>query len=177
VYGDIVGNTLADDGDGVLSCTTYGFQPVALHEFQLGIDGIHKVWAPGHILGNIITDTEEDPRLTLIHEIDNETGYAWTDYHVEVTMSKAFSIDNVTVANAGWTSVTTGPIQVGSDWIGKIDYYAGDAVAPLGTLDFAYRMTFTGSANFAEQLTPTPEPATLSLLILGGLALVRRRRK
>lgn len=34
-----------------------------------------------------------------------------------------------------------------------------------------------GSNNFAPSWTPVPEPATLSFLALGGLALFRRRRK
>jgi hypothetical protein len=174
---DITGTTLADDHDGVLTCNTYGFETIGPQEFQLNIDGVHNVWDKGDILGDIITNTETDPKLTLLHDIDNDTGLQWTDYHATVTMSKAFTFDNVTVENTDWTSVVIQPTQVGSNWIGYIDYYAGDVVAPLGTLSFGYRMTFVGSSSFHEELMPSPEPGTLALLSCGlvGLFFVRRK--
>jgi hypothetical protein len=176
-YADIVGNTLADDGDGVIVCSTYGFEKTGPIDFQLSIDGIHDIWDTGHILGDIITDTELDPRLTLLHEIDNDTDGEWTDYHAEIKMNKSFTLDNVTVGNTDWTYVITQPTPVGSDWIGTVDYYAGVPVAPGGTLDFGYRMTFVGTVAFCESLTPTPEPGTLVLLACGvvGLFVARRR--
>jgi hypothetical protein len=176
-YADIIGNTIADDGDGVISCYTYGFEKTADHEFKLDIDGSHNTWDSGHIQGDIIADSELDPSLTLNNSIDNDTGSIWTDYHVKVTMNKTFSIDNVTIGNPGWTSVTTAPANIGSDWIGYIDYFAGTPVPNLGVINFSYRLTFLGSASFQEELTPTPEPGTLVLLVGGliGLLVVRRR--
>jgi hypothetical protein len=176
-YADIIGNTIADDGDGVITCVTYGFEKVADHEFKLDIDGSHNIWDSGHIQGDIITDNELDPSLTLNNSIDNDTDFTWTDYHVKVTMNKTFTIDNVTVANPGWTSVLTPPSQVGSDWIGYIEYYAGVPIPVTGQINFSYRMTFLGSASFQEELTPTPEPGTLALVAFGllGLFVMRRR--
>jgi PEP-CTERM motif len=176
-YADIISNTIADDGDGVVSCYTYGFQKTADHEFLLNIDGSHNIWDSGHIQGDIITDSDLDPSLTLSNSIDNDTGSTWTDYHVKVTMSKVFTLDNVTVANPGWTSVTTAPAQVGSDWIGYIDYFAGSPIPNLGAINFSYRLSFTGSASFQEELTPTPEPGTLVLLAGGLIGLVAIRRR
>ncbi len=178
-YANIVSQTLADDGDGVLTCSAYGLQPTGLNEFLLNIDGTHNLFDSGHILGNILTDTETDPALTLLHSIDNDTGVAWTDYHVKVTMNKPFTFSNVTVANNLWYANVTVPTLVGSDWVGSIDYYSGDPVPNLGTLDFGYKMTFVGSVSFAEELTPTsvPEPATLMFAICGlmGLLVLQRR--
>ena len=187
---DITGNTLAADGDGVITCSTYGFLNPSPGEFQLSIDGIQHyspdpLWPTGHILGDITTDTPTDPSLTLGHEIDNDTGTAWSDYHVQITLDKSFTLSNVTVANSGWTSIVTAPTQVGSSWIGYIDYYAGTPVPydinPLltGTLDFSYKMSFIGSVSFCEALTPSfvPEPGTWALLVggLAGVFFMRRR--
>jgi len=176
---DIIGNTIAADGDGVMTCNVYGFVTNGPGEFQLSIDGTQNLWDAGHIQGAIITDTPTDPTLALFNEIDNDTGIAWGDYHVMVTMSKPFTFSNVGVGNGGWTFNTTAPVLVGSNWIGYIDYAGyGNPVLALGTLDFNYSMTFIGGASFQEQLTPSPvpEPTTAGcfLLGLGALACFQR---
>jgi len=184
---DIVSNTLADDGDGVLTCSTYGFQNLGGHEFQLKIDGVHWSWNTGDILGEITADTELDPKLTLLHEIDNDTGLAWSDYHAVITMSKAFTLDNVSVSAVDnlnpndWTFGVIGPTFDGTNWVGTVNYYAGTPVAAGDSLDFGYRMTYLGTTSFHEELTPSntgvPEPGTLVLLAGGlvGLLVVRRK--
>ena len=171
---DIIGNTIADDGDGVITCYTYGFLKTGDHAFQLNIDGVQNLWDIGNIKGDIITDTETDPKLTLFNEIDNDTGVTWNDYHVTITMSKSFSFSDVAVTNGGWTFITTQPTQVGPDWIGTIDYYAGNLVPNGGTLDFSYAMTFTGGASFEEDLMPStvPEPTVVGCFLSGLVALV-----
>jgi hypothetical protein len=172
----IVDATLADDGDGVVTCFSYGLHEVAPFEYEQTVQGIHNIWETGHVLGTILTDTELDPKLTLLHDIDNDTGWTWTDYHAEVTMDKSFTFDNVTVDNA-WTYQVSQPVQVGSNWVGTIDYYAGVPVPDGGALSFGYRMTFIGTAHFSEALTPTPEPSTLVMAACGlvGLLVVRRK--
>ena len=189
---DITTNTIADDGDGVITCNTYGFQQVGLHEFSLNIDGQHNIRATGDLLGNIITDSPLDPKLTLLHSIDNDTGFTWTDYHAVVSLDKTFTIDNVTAGGQGdaggdWTWAVTQPTLVGGLYVGEVDYYAGTAIPsaadpnnplPGNTLDFGYRISFTGTVAFCEHLTPSPipEPGVLALLVCGlGAVAVRRR--
>jgi hypothetical protein len=181
----IISNTIAADGDGVITCDVYPLTQTGLG-YSLSIDGIqHNLgnpWDAGHIQGNIITDTETDPTLALFNEINNDTGIAWGDYHVMVTMSKPFTFSNVGVGigNPGWTFNTTAPTPSGTNWIGYIDYAGyGNPVLALGTLDFNYSMTFTGGASFQEALTPSPvpEPGTFALMVCGltGLLVMRRR--
>ena len=118
---DIIGNSIADDGDGVMTCYTYGFLKTGDHAFQLSIDGSQNRWDYGHIQGDIFTDTDTDPTLALFNSIDNDTAYDWGDYHVKVTMNKPFSFSNVGVANSLWTFNTTAPTNNGVVWIGYID--------------------------------------------------------
>jgi hypothetical protein len=177
---DIISNTIAADGDPVMTCYTHDFLPTGGHTFQLCIDGSQKLWDAGHIQGAIITDTETDPTLALFNEINNDTGIAWGDYHVMVTMSKPFTFSGIGVTNGGWTFTSTAPVPVGSNWIGYIDYAGyGNPVLALGTLAFNYSMTFTGGASFQEALTPSPvpEPGTFALMACGltGLLVMRRR--
>jgi hypothetical protein len=176
---NITNTTLSAYSDGVMYCSFSDLTQIGSHEFQLGIDVYHNVFGTGAMGGNIYTDTPEDPSLNLLHSIDNDTGITWTGYHLKITLSQFFSLSNVTVDN-GWSSVITAPMQVGSDWIGYIDYYSGTPIPNLGTLNFGYTMTFTGSVTFSEQLTPTsvPEPGTITLLACGlmGLFVLRRQR-
>jgi hypothetical protein len=172
---DIIGNSIADDGDGVMTCYTYGFLKTGDHAFQLSIDGSQNRWDYGHIQGDIFTDTDTDPTLALFNEIDNDTVYAWDDYHVKVTMNKSFTFSNIGVANSGWTFNTTAPTNNGVVWIGYIDYYAGVPVPSIsGTLDFNYSITFAGNVSFQEELMPStvPEPTTSGCFLLGLGALV-----
>jgi hypothetical protein len=174
---------LAADGDGVITCSTYDLLDVTppeaqIKEYEMGIYGDQHSFETGHILGPIVTLTEDDPKLTLLHDIDNETLETLTDYHAQITMNKTFTIDNVSVANTGWTWVITQPTLVGSDWVGSVDYYSGTPVAPSATLSFGYRMTFVGSTSISEALTPSvPEPGMITLLACGlvGRLIARRR--
>jgi hypothetical protein len=176
---NIIDNTITNDSDGVITCSVYGFLTNGPGSFQLSIDGVHHRWDTGHILGDIITDTEIDPTLALFNSIDNDTGITWNDYHVEVTMNKSFTLTNVGVGNAGWTFTITAPAPVDTNWVGAIDYTAGTPVPDSGTLDFNYSMVFSGGAKFQEALTPStiPEPGTFALMVCGltGLLVMRRR--
>lgn len=181
---DIINTTLADDGDGVISCTTGNLQLLGCGEWEQSIAGNHNLFGPGHILGSIITDKETDPSLTLIHDLENDTPTAWGGYHVSVKLNKVFTITSMGVDNIGWTCAITQPIQIGSDYVGSLDYVGETPVEPSGSLGFAYKVTFVGTVNFYEEMTPTavpqavPEPGTAALFLcgLGSFLWLRRIR-
>ena len=141
-------------------------------------------YTSGKIWGNILTDSAEDPTLTLQNTIDNQTAFSWTAYHVDVSMNNVFTIASPSVLNSGWTFGTpVQPVWNGSAYVGQIDFYAGTPVAIGQILSFSYQIVFSGatSFNFTESLTPVPEPGALSLLLAGGLLvagskLARRRQ-
>jgi hypothetical protein len=135
-------------------------------------------YASGKIWGNILTDSAEDPTLTLQNTIDNQTSFAWTAYHVDVTMNNPFTIASPSILNTGWTIGTpVQPVWNGTAYVGQLDFFAGTPVAIGQIISFSYQIVFSGatSFNFTESLTPVPEPASFTLVMAGGLLLAASR--
>lgn len=165
-------------GSGQISCPIYTFNPsqnlLALPFHQYG---------SGNIAGGILTDTPGDPTLSILNTINNDTGFSWTGYLVDVTMSHAFTLANPKVFNAGWTASITQPAWNGSEYSGQVAYTGGVAVPDGQLLVFGYDITFEGATqfDFSQKLTPVPEPGTMGFLALGALAFagfgfLRRQR-
>ncbi len=180
--------TYHDDGDGAVVCPLYTWAGGD----TMNIYG-DQYWGPGHILADITTDLPEDPTLTIASAIDNDTGFAWTSYVVDVFMNVNFTLSGVSVANPlGWIgTIAIAPHQVAPFtplWTGEIVYSqnGGPVVNtipfdPNNTLDFSYKVTFTGATHYSltEQVTPIPEPGTFGLVVCGllvaGFSAIKRR--
>jgi hypothetical protein len=82
--------------------------------------------------------------------------------------------------STAWTATIEGQ-EIDEEWM-ELDVFSGETLD--GTFDLAVNMSKTGFGGPPENVISggdvdmylTPEPATLSLLALGGLALLRRRR-
>jgi hypothetical protein len=189
VQADILTANYYADGDAALTCTAYagGTDKSLLEMYGDQHSG------PAHLLGNITTDSSLDPTITVHNTIDNDTGFAWTGYQVNIYLSYPFTVFNQQVFSpltpSGWSVSPLGTITAawdGTEYKATLNYTGGTPVAydpnPLltGSFEFGYKINFSGATQYAfcQEMIPVPEPATMVLLALAGLAgLLFLRRK
>lgn len=176
--------TAAGDGDGAVVCT-YG--PTDWTVTDEGADmNVYgdQYWGPAHIDGKISVDGE-DPTVHIYNVIDNDSALTWTAYQVNVYLNKTFTMSAVAVTTPGWSldsvlPVVTGPVldSDGTSWGYKGTFnLVGTPIAPGGNISFDYKITFVGSVLYSQEMIPAPEPATVGVLLLGGLTVLIRRRR
>ena len=158
-----------------------GFQAISIQFTQISYPAVTQI---------IIND----------ESLTNQTGVDWTDFHFEVLDGPNAAFNSaLTDASAGGTGFTTSPLDNQTWGAGDTSFTvdgfglgAGgtDAVVAAGTdwypgngaLDGELFIDVVPSENapytvFTLKERPTPEPATLGLLLIGGLAILRRRSR
>ena len=112
-------------------------------------------------------ETDTDPTFHVVKDVENNTGVTWTGYILTL-----YGEDVSFQEPAGSTRFNT--VIVAPN---MIEFYAPSPV-PDGqsvVLDFYINVATTGLWEFTITQNPIPEPATLGLLAMGGLAMLRRR--
>ena len=176
----------APDGDGAITMdyTTLTFDS---GEYLLDMDG-QQHWYPAHLAGDFTTSDLLDPTVRILEGIDNDTTFAWTDYHITIGMNNnTFSIFDPAglVMPFGWTAIVTPvspglmPNGAGPGYVGTINYVMGTGGSPIAIGDdgtFGFKISFSGNTVFSTEQIPTPEPTTILLLGFGAMSVIRRRR-
>jgi len=121
--------------------------------------------------------------------ITNNTGVPWTDYHWQIPDSvAAFNIDdtegsnfsinpftNITwTAASGWNALHASALDVDGGVVGVGETYTPGIDS--GKLYINVDLDEDNS-DFSFIQNPTPEPASMALMSIGALAVIKRRRK
>ncbi len=172
-----------NDGDGAINCTAGDLTLSGTGQFaaySATITG-SQFWGPGHMLGNVTTDSPSDPTLILTTDDTNDTTFPWTAYDVSVSMANTFTLSAAAVIPppGDWSVATTAPVwnPSMSEYVGTIDFTGGTPIAIGDDLVFSYKLAFSGQTSYAftQAMTPVPEPSTIALLAAGLVGLIARR--
>jgi len=94
--------------------------------------------------------------------------------YIEVTPPPNWDADTIIVGRAGFSANPGYEFSVEGQYAGFVVKYKYPFVE-YGAATVTYNTVVVGGP--VQTMVPTPEPATLSLLALGGLALLRRRMR
>ncbi len=178
----------APDGDGAIETVgdmvwTQNDPEEGIPSYNLEMDAVQN-WGPAHMEGDFIVDG--DPIVYLLEDVDNQTNFTWTGYEFKVFMDNTFSI-TAAFAPVGWT-YTIDPILANQPWphapgvygyMGVVNFTSTDPsydIDPGEIGTFGVKLQFDGTVAFCTEQTPIPEPMTLALMGIGGLALLRRKK-
>ena len=147
------------------------------------MDSDHDAYEAGSSLGQYTPNISDWDTYSL--QLTPDHWYLWynSSENQYTPMSGTMNWSTLVATESDFGTITG---SIASD--DPVDYGGGAAawdwemswgieVIPLEYPGFDVSMNDLGGGNFEVALTPTPEPATMSLLALGGLAVLKRRRR
>ena len=142
----------------------------------------YEHWIGGNPVDfNMGVEADTDPDVTITKTLNNDTSFDWTDFHIDLIPQPGQGPITVYPGSVGSSRFSDSAVTNNPDGSAEIDWFTdpgqGDTPVLIGeTVSLFFTFNIPGSVAFNMVQVPTPEPATLSLLVLGGLAVARRRR-
>lgn len=130
-------------------------------------------------LGADVVYTGSDAIVKLYKFATNHSGFDWTDFHMTLTPSPTSTVSVDLATSNRFSDITVQANPDGSTDVWYLtDPGAGDTPILAGqSARLDLRVLVTGDGDFTIAQHPTPEPTSLALLALGGLAALRGRRR
>ena len=135
-----------------------------------GLAKLTELFGGPGVLGHVISGrTDSDPVMTVVKTVENDSGFDWTSYEIALP-------DDGGIKFVGTPTSDKMTLTSQSDYL--LVFGEPDAVSVGETVTYTFDVLIPSTGPFSFTLTqePVPEPATLGLLALGGLALIRRKR-
>ncbi len=130
-----------------------------------------KLGHTGDFLVDFSGETDDDPVMHVLKNVENDGGFTWTDYRMMLPAG-----GDITFVNG---TATSDRMTVAVDSAYELLFSQPQVILPGETVTFEFDVLIpsTGGFNFTLTQTPLPEPATMALMGLGGLGLLIRRRR
>lgn len=150
------------------------------YEWEFDYDAIEPTLTMEEIIYAVVPDqviisgeTDEDPTFTVVKTITNTSCVDWTGYILTLTSDSG-------------TTFVEGSAGAGGGKLQTVEYLDSQTIVFSGaepvlngellSLQFDINVPTCGLFDFTLTQAPVPEPAAITLLGLGSLALFRRRR-
>lgn len=127
---------------------------------------------------NVSVTVDSDPDVTITKNLVNNTGFAWTSFTIDLVQVSPFGVPSVYAGSLGSSrfssnSTVNGPTTASMVW----NMSGTDTpVLPGQSVSFFFTFNIPGDVVFKMVQTPVPTPGATSLLGLGALVALRRRR-
>jgi hypothetical protein len=128
-----------------------------------------ETWgAMGSVTSSTIGAADVDPVIHITKQINNDSGFTWTDYHIQIAGQGIAYVPGSATSDRFSTIVENG---------NNIDFFSPASVPVNDSVTIGFDIQVpSGQFGFSISQMPTPEPATVGLLALGSFALSRKRK-